>query len=98
MYALYETLSKKIPQEDLSPTQRKVVTKTLTSLEDDRKKSAVVMLIAEHYRLETKKIIDGGKTPLPYEISQTESGIEINITKLPRDLQWVLYKFATLGS
>jgi hypothetical protein len=57
------------------------------------------MLIAEHYRLETDgKIINGGQVPLPYGIVQNKKNLEIDIEALPRELQWILYKFSNLGS
>lgn len=93
-YILHSTF-KNLPTHDLSSKQKRKLCKALTSLEDEEKKKAVFLLIAEHARLESGEI-DIGNYIVPYEGVAKHDNISFNIEKIPISLKWILWKFMNI--
>ena len=95
-YALYYTLNQKIPDGALNPRQRKKIYDKVPNLDDSQRK-AFFLLMCEHY-LNSEEPNEITETFLPYELKQLDSGVQINFSKIPHELQWVLYKFVEIVS
>lgn len=94
-YGLYYTFSSNIPEGNLSEEDiDNLISKTL-SLSYEQK-CAFFMLICEHARSNDEFQYDADGYPLPYLINQEENNIRIDFSKIPRELQWILFKFSNI--
>jgi hypothetical protein len=92
-YGLYQTLySEEYTTEIFSPENKAELLKNMKKLSYDQKK-AFLLLICEH-----AKITDGlGYTDndiiLPYSIVQKNNDVMIDLSSLPNEVKWILWKF-----
>lgn len=94
-YALYHTLNKKVKKCDLDPSQKKALMDHLNLLSPQHAE-VVMMLIYEHYRVNSDIKLDLSKIDLPYGGKQRSKGVQFDICRIPVELQWILYKFLVL--
>ena len=97
-YGLYDTLNSSIPTRNLKKKELKRLTTETIPIE---KQKAMLLLIIEC------AIRNDGYSPsskkLPYKIKTTpqstfnEGRVDIDVSKLPLEVQWVLYKFLDVG-
>lgn len=106
-YPLYYTLNKKLKKTDMTIAERKELATGLSALKDEDSKIAVIMLVAEHYKIEnqndskcffqTQGTEKGGKTSpsvvLPYNMRQDGSNLIFDVEDFPPPLRWILHKF-----
>lgn len=57
---------------------------------------AVLMLIAEHSRVEDDQDYDKVKITLPYQGEQIGKDVEFDLSNFPNKLKWILWKFVNL--
>ncbi len=100
-YALYYTLNKNIKPVNLTVKQKTTLLNFLTSEDlDVDKKTAIILLITEHSRVVDNYEFDADNLILPYDLDDTVesdgSTLYGDLENLPSELQWILYKFATL--
>lgn len=94
-YGLYYTFSSNIPEEELSEKDINNLISKTSSLSYEQK-CAFFMLICEHARLNEQFQYDEEEGILPYSINQEENNILIDFSKIPRELQWILFKFSNI--
>lgn len=88
-YPLYHTLNKDLPTGK-SPNVKKLINYTKSEL-TEQKKTAILMLIAEHAKINDN--YDFNIDKLPYGMEQNNENVIIYIEKFPVELQWILWKF-----
>ena len=94
-YGLYQTFSSNIPPSDLSQDEIGKIDKKIGTFSHEQK-CAFLMLIFEHARLQDQFEFKKDEVNLPYTIEQKENDISVDFSKLPRDLQWILFKFSNM--
>ena len=90
-YPLYYTLNQNMTNKEISNSKKKKLAEKLNQIEDYNEKKAIVMLIAEHAKVNDDLDIESEK--IPYGILQKSDDVVIDIDKLPNDLQQILWKF-----
>lgn len=98
-YSLYYTLNKgvkktKVPLKEQNEFLAFIKSKNL----DPEKKKAVLLLVVEHARYCDGYIFSPKNIILPYGIKEDESGVTMDLSKMPNELVWILYKFSKMGS
>lgn len=87
---LYQTLTKqRTPKKDLSAEQKKELQRQLSELDDPKAIRAAMTLIIEHAKITEESMP-------PYQLEDTDEGIEIDIKNIPRELRWILWKFVAI--
>lgn len=90
-YPLYHTLNAERPKGKFSDVNRKkLIDLTKTDL-SEQKKTAILMLVAEHARINDK--YNFVTDDLPYRMKQTGEDVIMYVEKFPTELQWILWKF-----
>ena len=65
---------------------------------DPSKKTAVVMLIAEHARIEDGFVFDPSAFDMPYGMEQAGNDVKFDMSDLPPKLAWMLWRFMGLST
>lgn len=92
-YSLYRTFNDNIPEKDLNAKDTKELIKVAENLNTDQK-VAFVRLILEHSRLtngEDQKLND-----LPYSGIDSDEGVVFDLSRLPQELKWILWRFVNV--
>jgi hypothetical protein len=92
-FALYYTLNQNIIDKELSSSRKQKLNDKISETDDYKLKKAIIMLIAEHAKINGKLDINSENIKLPHGISQKSEDVIINIDKLPHELQQILWKF-----
>lgn len=92
-YPLYHTLNRNISSGGLSKKQERELVDSLNSVEDSEIKEAIIMLIAEHARVNEELNINEGQLELPFGMRQKGKVTSFNFEDLPSDLKLILWKF-----
>lgn len=95
-YPLYHTLTKVIPSTTMKKTQLSQLKTKLEEL-DDYSCKAVLMLIAEHSRVEDGQSFDTANITIPYKGNQVGKDVKFDLEYFPNKLKWVLWKFVNLN-
>lgn len=90
-YQLYYTLNSNIKKKDITKDEKSLILNTIEKMTIEQRK-AFLFLIYEHYKHDEKF----EKNKLPYELVNTKEGIEVNLSKIPKDLRQILLKFINL--
>lgn len=96
-YSLYYTLNQNVPGKKMTKAQDIELKKKLDSLDESAKK-AVIMLMAEHSKVEDQCIYDGDNVVIPYNGIQDGDDVICDLKDFPNSLKWILWKFVNLGS
>lgn len=94
MYPLYNTLNKNIKSKKLTSKQKEKLIKFL-STENKKLYEAIIMIIAEHAKINDEFSIQqfSEDLKLPYDIVENSKSVKITLEKLPLELQQILWKF-----
>ncbi len=94
-YGLYQTFNKNIPKKKISVKQKKELIDEIKKF-NEKQSEAFIMLIFEHNRIENNIEYDlnNGLKDLPYEGTNKNNDIIFDISNMPPDLCWILYKFS----
>ena len=95
-YGLYQTLfSSKKTNEKLTEINRKQLLNKISKFNVEQER-AFLMLIFEHARLKNEFEYDPKNINLPYSIQYDENNITLDFSKLPQELQLILWKFSNI--
>jgi hypothetical protein len=96
-YPLYHTLNKNLKGK-MRTKERTTLERRLSKLKDYDTLVVILMLIAEHARVCGDIDIGGDSETLelPYGVKQRSKGTQIDLDKLPVELQEILYKFVKM--
>ncbi len=96
-YGLYQTFSNVDSGKKMTNRVYKNIMKTIPTLSKEFR-SAIFLLIYEHYRIEENIDYDPCNKILPYDILfDINKGVHIDLTKLPNKLVFIIEKFVKMG-
>jgi hypothetical protein len=88
-FPLYDSLSKDIPNIDLTLTQKKMFIKRISKI--DKNGNDLVYALVRMYQVENNEV--NTDFTLPYNGTFVESDINFDLNKFPTNLKQILFKF-----
>lgn len=88
-FPLYDSLSKDIPNVDLTPTQKRAFIKRISTI--DKNGHDLVYALVRMYQVEN--IEENTSFILPYNGTFVDNDINFDLDKFPVDLKQILFRF-----